>query len=215
MLPGFRLIAVSFLCGFAVMFAGLRVVASLNNIHEGLPIPAAQAATVPQPGMIEPRGTSLAMPVLYDLRFVGSPSAPLLVNVTPQAIERMLPIEAAPKPAPEAVAVVSPPTEPPLAPAAAEPAVESAASEPHAALSLQPITEPSAPVEANTPTVIAVIASDPDPAAAPAVEAPKPPETRAAQRAAAKAARKKRVRLAHRRAPAAIGNPSNNSLGIR
>src|SRR4029078_8813400 len=95
MLPGFRLIAVSFLVGFVVMFVGLRVVASLNNIHEGLPLMAAQAAAIPHPGMIEPRGTSLSMPVLYDLRFVGSPNAPMLVNVTPEAIERLLPARAA------------------------------------------------------------------------------------------------------------------------
>ena len=34
MLPSFRLIAATFLCGFFVVFAGLRLAASLNDIHE-------------------------------------------------------------------------------------------------------------------------------------------------------------------------------------
>ena len=46
MLPSFRLIAATFLCGFVVVFAGLRLAASLNDIHEGLPVMAAHAAPV-------------------------------------------------------------------------------------------------------------------------------------------------------------------------
>ena len=46
MLPSFRLIAATFLCGFVVVFAGLRMAASLNDIHEGLPVMAAHAAPV-------------------------------------------------------------------------------------------------------------------------------------------------------------------------
>ena len=46
MLPSFRLIAATFLCGFFVVFAGLRLAASLNDIHEGLPVMAAHAAPV-------------------------------------------------------------------------------------------------------------------------------------------------------------------------
>ena len=44
MLPGLRLIAVSFLCGFVLMFVGLRAVFSLNIVHASLPVMAAQAA---------------------------------------------------------------------------------------------------------------------------------------------------------------------------
>jgi hypothetical protein len=46
MLPSFRLIAATFLCGFVVIFAGLRMAVSLNDIHEGLPVTAAHAALV-------------------------------------------------------------------------------------------------------------------------------------------------------------------------
>ena len=46
MLPSFRLIAATFLCGFFVVFAGLRLATSLNDIHEGLPVMAAHAAPV-------------------------------------------------------------------------------------------------------------------------------------------------------------------------
>jgi hypothetical protein len=81
MLPGLRLIAVSFLCGFAMVFVGLRTVASLNHIRENLPIMAAQAAQSAPPGMIEPRGAPSAMPVIYDLRFVASPMAPQLASL--------------------------------------------------------------------------------------------------------------------------------------
>ena len=46
MLPSFRLIAATFLCGFVVVFAGLRMAVSLNDIHEGLPVMAGHAAPV-------------------------------------------------------------------------------------------------------------------------------------------------------------------------
>jgi len=46
MLPSFRLIAATFLCGFVVVFAGLRMAVSLNDIHEALPVMAAHAAPV-------------------------------------------------------------------------------------------------------------------------------------------------------------------------
>ena len=48
MLPSFRLIAATFLCSFVVVFAGLRMAVSLNDIHEGLPVMAGHAAVSPQ-----------------------------------------------------------------------------------------------------------------------------------------------------------------------
>ena len=61
MLPSFRLIALTFLCGFVVVFAGLRMAVSLNDIHEALPVMAAHAAPVSnsrQPIIAPRRGQS-------------------------------------------------------------------------------------------------------------------------------------------------------------
>ena len=83
MLPSFRLIAATFLCGFFVVFAGLRLAASLNDIHEGLPVMAAHAAPVsitPAADREARRGLS-SVPVMYDLRFAVSTVAPTLVRV--------------------------------------------------------------------------------------------------------------------------------------
>ena len=85
MLPGFRLIAVTFLCGFVVVFAGLRMAASLNDIHEGLPVMAAHAAPVsiaPAADRDLRRGQS-AVPVMYDLRFAVAPVSHVLVSAPP------------------------------------------------------------------------------------------------------------------------------------
>ena len=74
MLPSFRLIAATFLCGFFVVFAGLRLAASLNDIHEGLPVMSAHAAPVsitPAADREARRGLS-SVPVMYDLRFAVS-----------------------------------------------------------------------------------------------------------------------------------------------
>jgi hypothetical protein len=90
MLPSFRLIAAGFLCGFVVVFAGLRLATSLNNIHEALPIMAAQAAPAPSAGIGNARGMPGAFPVLYDMRFVASATAPLLASMTPHALERAI-----------------------------------------------------------------------------------------------------------------------------
>jgi hypothetical protein len=89
MLPSIRLIAATFFCGFVVVFAGLRVVASLNDIHEGLPVMAAHAAPIQAVPNADPnmrRGQSAA-PTIYDLRFVSSSAsyAPTLVSLAPTA----------------------------------------------------------------------------------------------------------------------------------
>jgi hypothetical protein len=96
MLPGLRLIVAGFLCGFVVVFAGLRLATSLSGIHQALPIVAAQAAAVPSS---HGHGPWVAMPALHDMRLAGDmrgiagPPAPLPANAPPpQATEH--PIEA-------------------------------------------------------------------------------------------------------------------------
>ena len=93
MLPSFRLIAATFLCGFFVVFAGLRLAASLNDIHEGLPVTAAHAAPVSITPVAdrEARRSLAAVPMMYDLRFVISTVAPTLVRVPPTALDQPAP----------------------------------------------------------------------------------------------------------------------------
>jgi len=157
MLPSIRLIAVTFLCGFAVVFAGLRIAASLNDIHQGLPVVAAQAAPL-APALIADRPTTdshPAAPVLYDLRFVVSntaftptlasltvPAAPPL-DITPPVIEKVSKEEL---PAPPGATTAKSNDEPPIATAApAAPASVSPA--PDAAPQASPQASPSAPVD--------------------------------------------------------------------
>jgi hypothetical protein len=89
MLPSIRLIAATFFCGFVVVFAGLRIAASLNDIHEGLPVMAAHAAPIQAVPTADPamRRSQSAAPVMYDLRFVASSSAfvPTPVSLAPAA----------------------------------------------------------------------------------------------------------------------------------
>ena len=93
MLPSFRLIAATFLCGFFVVFAGLRLAASLNDIHEGLPVMAAHAAPVSITPVAdrEARRSLAAVPVMYDLRFAVSTVAPTLVRVPPTVLDQPAP----------------------------------------------------------------------------------------------------------------------------
>ena len=64
MLPSFRLIAATFLCGFVVVFAGLRLATSLNNIHEALPVLTVLAAPLTVAGARDARGAPVAVPML-------------------------------------------------------------------------------------------------------------------------------------------------------
>jgi hypothetical protein len=135
MLPGFRLLVASFLCGFAVVFAGLRLVASLHNAHGALPIMAAHAATAMPAGAAQARWTPAPVPVVYDLRFVAS-AAPQVASPTDRTVpvaatERSAPALA---PAPDAVPAAKPEAAAEPAPAtpaagAAAPAVAAAAVE--------------------------------------------------------------------------------------
>jgi len=93
MLPSFRLIAATFLCGFVVVFAGLRMAVSLNDIHEGLPVVAALVASVsvtPAADSEVRRGLA-AVPVMYDLRFAVSAVSPTIVRTAPTVFDRPAP----------------------------------------------------------------------------------------------------------------------------
>ena len=93
MLPSFRLIAATFLCGFVVVFAGLRMAVSLNDIHEALPVMAAHAAPVsvtPSADSEARRGIA-AVPVMYDLRFAVTTVSPTMVRATPTMFDRPAP----------------------------------------------------------------------------------------------------------------------------
>jgi hypothetical protein len=93
MLPSFRLIGATFLCSFFVVFVGLRMAASLNDIHEGLPVMAAHAApmTVTPAADRDARRGASSVPVMYDLRFAVAPVSPILVRSAPTLIERPVP----------------------------------------------------------------------------------------------------------------------------
>ena len=93
MLPSFRLIAATFLCGFFIVFAGLRLAASLNDIHEGLPVMAAHAAPVAINPVAdgEARRALAAMPMMFDLRFAVTTVAPTLIRLPPTVLDRPAP----------------------------------------------------------------------------------------------------------------------------
>jgi hypothetical protein len=93
MLPSFRLIAATFLCGFVVVFAGLRMAVSLNVIHEGLPVMSGHTAPVsaaPAADSEARRGLA-AVPVMYDLRFAVSTVSPIVVRAAPTVFDRPAP----------------------------------------------------------------------------------------------------------------------------
>jgi hypothetical protein len=93
MLPSFRLIAATFLCGFVVVFAGLRMAVSLHDIHEGLPVMAGHAApvSVTPAADSEVRRGLAAVPVMYDLRFAVNAVSPMAVRAAPTAFDRPAP----------------------------------------------------------------------------------------------------------------------------
>jgi hypothetical protein len=89
MLPSFRLIAAAFLCGFVMVYVGLRLVVSLHVVHEALPVTAAHAGTFPAAGARDLPGAPQAAPMRFDLRFVAiSPvTAPMPAPLAPLRIE--------------------------------------------------------------------------------------------------------------------------------
>lgn len=187
MLPSFRLIAATFLCGFMVVFAGLRMAASLNDMHEGLPVMAAHAAPFAAAPIADHemrRGQSM-VPVMYDLRFAVSRAAlaPTLIAATPLT-EAPVALDRPAQPlslAPPADFIREAPA--PIAPAAAE----AAPAEPERTVAaIQP--EPPAietPV-ATAPAIVPPISETPRPEA-PAVAAIDPQPAPSPEPAAAPA----------------------------
>jgi hypothetical protein len=155
MLPSIRLIAATFFCGFIVVFAGLRIAASLNDLHEGLPVMAAHAApiqAVPGYDQVARRGQA-AMP-MYDLRFVvssNSPFAPTLASLAPAAPPlditppAIAPVTKEELPAPEgSVLAAAPDTDPAAATAPALSPGEPAAAAPETPAASASTETPSA-----------------------------------------------------------------------
>ena len=189
MLPSFRLIAATFFCGFLMVFAGLRLAASLNDIHEGLPVMAAHAAPVSITPVADRdlRRALTAVPVMYDLRFAVSHVAPTPANVSNPVTDRMaplaLPLDILPPESPTQNAA--------LPEAAAAPEQTIAAIQPDAAASpapavSQPIVElPAETLKIETP-VVAAIAPQPaaSPETAPVAAAPAPEPAPAVKAAA-------------------------------
>jgi len=145
MLPSFRLIAAAFLCGFVLMLAGLRLVASLHNVHQTLPVTTAQAAPLP---IAEPtRNAAAAVPVLFDLRFLANAIAPMPASVSPQILDTAAPAASTlvsedrskgPAPAPAASEIAEGDNAAPVAALDPQPAVGEAAAEPPAAADVGP-----------------------------------------------------------------------------
>jgi hypothetical protein len=226
--------AIGFLCSFVVVYAGLRAVTALNGIHAGMPVMAAQAVqgsnpspSVPTPVRIAGLSASPAVaPVLYDLRFVSNPVPLQLASVTPQAIERMLPI-AVPS-APPVVPMIDeafkefPPEQ--LSETAVIAAIDLAAAPSLEAALIEPPPELTPPAAASTATEPPAAASGTPvevamipPQIEPKLAAPKLAHAKIAKRVARHVRHKRPIRMARRAtaAPAASGNPITNFLSGR
>ncbi len=165
MLPSFRLVALTFLCSFVLVYAGLRLVAPARVAGQ----PADERAALQRggAGASEWRQADLSVPVIFDMRFgAGEPPAAVPASLTLYAIDRAIRIapdepplaEAVPAPIPAALApaVVAPTTEPDAIPV--RPEIETP-PEPTAPLSQAPALVPlllpavSPPQEAAPPDV--------------------------------------------------------------
>jgi hypothetical protein len=125
MLPSLRLIAITFCCGFIVVFAGLRLATSVNGLHKAMPVMAAHAAPVTVGAIADRdlrRGQS-AVPVMYDMRFAVGTAVPASAGSQPtidRAPSVMMPLvilppvaleaqrDAAPEPDTSVVAALAP-----------------------------------------------------------------------------------------------------------
>lgn len=235
MLPSFRLIAATFLCGFVVVFAGLRMAASLNDMHEGLPVMAAHAASVsvaPTADSDARRGLTTT-PVMYDLRFAVSSASPTVDRIVPTVFDRPAPaLSIAPPqdfggqdlaepaketPEPESTVAAIEPTAPVSAAADAPASLDALAEPPKPRAPAIASVEPQATPDLEPSTAEALI-PEPDTTAsvgAPDQSAAVPlPVARPAPKAVAKIANKNRVRTAQRAAPA-NNSPSINPASSR
>lgn len=130
MLPSFRLIVITFLCGFAAVFAGLRVAASLNG---ALPVTTAHAGAHVL-AAADGEAHLASMPAMFDMRFAIAPAPAVLVRATPSVRERpSLPLSVIP---PQDAAADATPaataTEPIAPPSAADGALAAVQSDPPA-----------------------------------------------------------------------------------
>lgn len=84
MLPSFRLIVATFVFGFVMVYAGLRLAVSLNG---ALPVTTAHAG-----GHVLPTADGEArlasMPAMFDTRFAIAPAPVVLARTTPSVLER-------------------------------------------------------------------------------------------------------------------------------
>jgi len=84
MLPSFRLIGITFLCGFAAVFAGLRLAASFNGAvpmttaHGGAHVLAATDGEV----------HLASAPAMFDTRFAIAAAPTVQVRATPSGLQR-------------------------------------------------------------------------------------------------------------------------------
>jgi hypothetical protein len=124
MLPGVRLIAAAFLCGFVLTLAGVRML-DLRTARDPLFMSSALAATA-----VQPRPSQL--PAVFDARFAASPGAvvPLPASLirsidTPKADDKPPGVETmsvTEPPAEETASLNLPPAEPSLPAPSPEPA---------------------------------------------------------------------------------------------
>jgi len=235
MLPSFRLIAATFLFGFFVVFAGLRMAASLNDIHEGLPVMAAHAAPVsiaPISDRDMRRGLS-AIPVMFEMRFdVGAANlaptqasftglpfdrpAPPLAIVPPEDIakETAGPGAAAAEPSqsaskPESAVAALPPDAPPPANAIEPPApsIQLGAEE----LLIHPDPDAAA---TEAPAGSATVSEPDTRSTTAAIPAAKPNAEKSRPLPKPKVAQKKRVRTARPAAPANSAATASNPFAL-
>jgi hypothetical protein len=93
MLPSFRLIVATFVCGFVMVFAGLRMAASPSDIRRALPVLAAHAAPLritSAVGREDGRGIP-SVPLIFDARFAVTPVPVALALPAPPISETPLP----------------------------------------------------------------------------------------------------------------------------
>jgi hypothetical protein len=71
MLPSFRLMAVTFFCGFTAVFAALELAKFLHSNHQAVPVISAQAVAPSQAAIADRdlRRGQASVPVTYDKRF--------------------------------------------------------------------------------------------------------------------------------------------------
>ena len=141
MLPSFRLVLATFVCGFVAVLLSLRLLDSVQIVRAPIPIPPSSAIATAEWRPPE-------VPVVFDLRFAATPGTALLVPASltsstatppePAAIAPPAPDHALPPAPPEVEAkpaVIDPPV------ARAEPAPDIGASDPANAAALEFATQ--------------------------------------------------------------------------